>query len=94
MAGSSPIRSEVDLREYVEAYAAAPAFPHVVLDGFLRDEVAWEAFHAFPRHGDQDWTAYTHFNEKKFGNTTRFRRPFEVSSSTSTRRRSSPNSPR
>ncbi len=69
MAGSSPIRSEVDLREYVEAYAAAPAFPHVVLDGFLRDEVAWEAFHAFPRHGDQDWTAYTHFNEKKFGNT-------------------------
>lgn len=69
MPGDSPISPAIDLRRHTATYAAAPAFPHLVVDGFLREDVAWGAFDAFPPHGSEEWTAYTHFNEKKYGNT-------------------------
>ncbi|MCA9579278.1 MAG: 2OG-Fe(II) oxygenase [Polyangiales bacterium] len=69
MPGQSPVHPSVELGRHATAYAAAPAFPHIVLDHFLREDVAARAFDAFPQLGTDDWTAYTHFNEKKYGNT-------------------------
>ena len=69
MPGDSPISPDIDLRRHTATYAAAPEIPHLVLAGVLREDVAWGAFDAFPPHGTEEWTAYTHFNEKKYGNT-------------------------
>lgn len=61
------------LNEDVEAkaaqYAAADPFPHIVLDGVLREEVFAAAAAEFPGMRDPFWKGYLHVNETKYANT-------------------------
>jgi hypothetical protein len=61
------------LTEDVEAkaaqYAAADPFPHIVLDGVLREEVFGAAAAEFPGMRDPFWKGYLHVNETKYANT-------------------------
>jgi Rps23 Pro-64 3,4-dihydroxylase Tpa1-like proline 4-hydroxylase len=52
-------------------YHKAQPYPHIVLNGFLNDEVALKAMKEFPRPGDTSWIQYKHFNERKLGKSKR-----------------------
>jgi hypothetical protein len=48
-----------------ERYARARPYPHIVLDGFLRPELAAAAYAEFEETAGS-WTRYLHLNERKF----------------------------
>jgi hypothetical protein len=48
------------------AYQAAEPFPHVVIDGFLRPEVAGALADEFPRVDHRLWKHHLHLNSHKF----------------------------
>ena len=52
-----------------ERYRAAPPFPHIAIDDFLRPDVAHEAVLEVPPVDREHWINYVHANERKFGNT-------------------------
>jgi hypothetical protein len=69
----SAARSCVDverLREVLPAaraaYASADPFPHVVIDGFLRPEVARRLETEFPKPDHRIWKHHLHLNSHKF----------------------------
>src|SRR5207249_689849 len=62
--------NEVRLRETLHedrrAYATAEPFPHIVLDGFLRDHVAAALEAEFPKVDHRLWKHHLHFHSHKF----------------------------
>ena len=62
--------NEVRLRETLHedrrAYATAEPFPHIVLDGFLRDHVAAALEAKFPKVDHRLWKHHLHFHSHKF----------------------------
>jgi hypothetical protein len=50
-------------------YLAAPAYPHMVFDDFLKPEVVKKAIDEFPPLDPAQWNNYLHANERKFSNT-------------------------
>lgn len=58
-----------DLDAKAEQYAAADPFPHIVIDGVLREDVFAAAAAEFPAIRDPFWKAYLHVNETKYANT-------------------------
>lgn len=63
------IADHIALPSRKKDYREAPAYPHIALDHFLANAVADEAFTSFPNISSNEWINYTHFNEKKYGNT-------------------------
>lgn len=51
------------------AFQAAEPYPHLVMPGFLRPELAAAAESSFPSDLDERWTSYLHYNERKYGMT-------------------------
>ncbi len=51
-----------------EEYKFSNPFPHIVLDDFLRSDVASQAAAEFDFMDPQHWISYVHVNEKKFSN--------------------------
>ncbi|EWT02884.1 proline hydroxylase [Intrasporangium oryzae NRRL B-24470] len=58
-----------DLDAKAEQYAAADPFPHIVIDGVLREDVFAAAAAEFPAIRDPFWKGYLHVNETKYANT-------------------------
>ncbi len=54
-----------------DGYRSAEPYPHVVLEGFLDDEVARAAADEFPRPDATEWIQYVHVNERKLGKSDR-----------------------
>jgi hypothetical protein len=48
-------------------YASALPFPHLIIDNFLPEDVAFECASVFPFSDAKTWTNYVHINEKKYG---------------------------
>ena len=48
-------------------YENAEPFPHIILDDFIRPDMAEKALCEFPTLKSGKWTYYVHVNEKKFG---------------------------
>jgi len=57
------------LTELRAAYQSATPFPHIVLDDFLRPEIAEMAIKEFPPLDPKEWNTYSHTNERKFSHT-------------------------
>jgi len=66
----SIVSSNLNLEVKAKVYKEAIAYPHIVIDHFLDSEIATKAFEEFPKIDSKEWINYTHYNEKKFGNTT------------------------
>ena len=60
---------ERDLDALHARYMAAPAYPHIVFDDFLRPEIVARAIEEFPPLDPSQWNNYLHTNERKFSNT-------------------------
>ena len=60
---------QVDLSTFKSQYQNAPAYPHIYVDNFLEDQIIDKAFDEFPKINSNKWINYTHYNERKFGNT-------------------------
>jgi len=58
-----------DLDETSARYAAAPPYPHIVLDDVLTPEAFAAAVQEFPGIRDPFWKGYLHVNETKYSNT-------------------------
>lgn len=48
-------------------YISAFPYPHIVIDNFLKREIATEAMKEFPGIAADRWIHYLHYNEKKHG---------------------------
>ena len=55
------------LPDLVKSYQNDQPFPHISLDGFLKNAAANKAMQAFPAVKDEGWIHYVHVNEKKHG---------------------------
>lgn len=60
---------ESALPQYVEQYAAAEPFPHLVIDQVLSPDAFEAAVAEFPGIHDPFWKGYLHVNETKYANT-------------------------
>ncbi|WP_020144054.1 2OG-Fe(II) oxygenase [Terracoccus sp. 273MFTsu3.1] len=58
-----------DLDESAARYAAAPPYPHIVLDDVLTPAAFAAAVEEFPGIDDPFWKGYLHVNETKYSNT-------------------------
>lgn len=63
------VNSSVNFKSKLVAYQEAAAYPHIVFDNFLEENTASQVFKEFPKINSTEWINYTHYNEKKFGNT-------------------------
>lgn len=63
------INPSIHLPSFSEQYKSADAYPHISIDHFLDQEWAKKVFDQFPKIDTEEWTNYTHFNEKKYGNS-------------------------
>lgn len=63
------ISPNIDLASKKNEYLNAVAYPHIAIDHFLDDEVAKQVYHSFPKINSDEWINYTHYNERKYGNT-------------------------
>lgn len=59
------------LSELSQRYQKADPFPHIVLEDFLLPQTIKTAVGEFPNITSNEWINYTHYNERKFGNTKR-----------------------
>lgn len=50
-------------------FAGASPYPHLILDGLLRPDVARDLERAFPTDAGDEWTHYRHFNNNTMGLT-------------------------
>ena len=60
---------EISLPDLATRYAAAPPFPHIVLDNVLKSGVIEELYKEFADIDPAAWTNYLHVNERKYANT-------------------------
>lgn len=74
--GGSPLaldewlqRQAERLAEMAKDHRSASPFPHVVIDGFLPDDVALACARSFPNPADAKWINYSHVNSSKWGLT-------------------------
>lgn len=65
---SSPLRSGISFAELASDFQAAKPFHHVVLDNFLRDEIAREVAAEFPAYNGPVWNEYNNAIEVKKAN--------------------------
>ena len=64
-------RWERELPALRDRYMRADPYPHIVLEGFLDEDVAMRAVQEFPRPDGAQWIHYLHVNEKKLGKNDR-----------------------
>jgi hypothetical protein len=57
----------VQLPDLAKQYAKNNPVPHILLQGFLREEAASQVAQEFPRPDTHTWTQYKHHNENKLG---------------------------
>ncbi len=61
----SPLRSGISFDELAQEFQAAKPFHHIVLDNFLRDDVAREVAAEFPAYNGPVWNEYNNAIEVK-----------------------------
>lgn len=58
-------RYEAEMDSLAARYRSNTPFPHLALDGFLKDEAATAAAREFPHRANEHWIHYRHVNENK-----------------------------